>query len=117
MSKDVDLIELAGQEWDEQLPGIRLKTVAAPDGSVWNLVKYVPGAVRDDVWCLKGHRGFVFEGEMSYEYQDDGSAFSVPAGNGFIVNPGRPHRGHNMSDAETFFMMIDDADVDAVIEA
>ncbi|WP_440312123.1 hypothetical protein [Leucobacter chromiireducens] len=109
MSKDVDLIELSNTTWDEQLPGIQLRTVPAPDGSVWNLVKYAPGAVRDDVWCTKGHRGFVFDGEMSYEYEDDGSSFSVPAGNGFIVNSGRAHRGHNFSNSEVSFMMIDDA--------
>ena len=107
---DVDVIDLGNTEWDEQLPGIKLRTVPAPDGTTWNLVKYAPGAVRDDVWCLKGHRGFVFEGQMSYEFQDDDSMFTVGAGNGFIVRPGRYHRGHNVSDAEASFMMIDDAD-------
>lgn len=108
MTTGVDMILLNDADWDEQLPGIRLRTQAAPDGTTWNLVTYAPGAVRDDVWCEKGHRGYVFEGTMSYEYQD-GEAFSVEAGNGFIVNSGRAHRGHNLSDAPARFMMIDDA--------
>ena len=108
MTIGVDKITLNDVEWDEQLPGIRLRSLAAPDGTTWNIVNYEPGAVRDDVWCEKGHRGFIFEGTMSYEYHD-GDTFSVDAGNGFIVNPGRAHRGHNLSAAPTLFMMIDDA--------
>jgi quercetin dioxygenase-like cupin family protein len=108
MSNDVQVIGLDAIEWDEQLAGIRLKTVTAADGSTWNRVTYEPGAVRDDVWCEKGHRGFVLDGTMSYEYQD-GETFSIPAGNGFIVSPGRAHRGHNISSAQATFLMIDDA--------
>src|SRR4051794_33801810 len=99
MAKDVEIVELDAVEWDEQLSGIRLKTLPAGDGTTWNRVTYAPGAVRDDVWCEKGHRGFVLEGSMSYEYQD-GETFSITAGNGFIVSPGRAHRGHNISSAQ-----------------
>ncbi len=109
MSKDVEIIGLDALEWDEQVAGIRLKTVPAADGSTWNRVTYVAGAVRDDVWCEKGHRGYVLDGTMSYEYQDDGETFSIQAGNGFIVSSGRAHRGHNLSDAPATFLMIDDA--------
>jgi quercetin dioxygenase-like cupin family protein len=108
MSKDVEIIGLDALEWDEQVTGIRLKTAPAADGSTWNRVTYAPGAVRDDVWCEKGHRGYVLDGTMSYEYQD-GERFSIEAGNGFIVSPGRAHRGHNFSDAQATLLMIDDA--------
>jgi quercetin dioxygenase-like cupin family protein len=108
MNSDVEVIGLDALEWDEQVAGIRLKTVVAADGSTWNRVTYRPGAVRDDVWCEKGHRGFVLEGAMSYEYQD-GETFTISAGDGFIVSPGRAHRGHNVSDAQATFLMIDDA--------
>jgi quercetin dioxygenase-like cupin family protein len=105
---EVEIIALDALEWDEQVAGIRLKTEPAADGSTWNRVTYEPGAVRDDVWCEKGHRGFVLDGTMSYEYQD-GETFSIAAGNGFIVSSGRAHRGHNLSDARAEFLMIDDA--------
>jgi hypothetical protein len=107
MSSDVEIIGLNEAEWDEQVPGITLKTVPAGDGTVWNRVSYAAGAVRDDVWCEKGHRGFVLDGTMSYEYQDDGETFSIEAGNGFIVSSGRAHRGHNLSHAQATFLMID----------
>ncbi|MBB2915035.1 hypothetical protein FHS43_006350 [Streptosporangium becharense] len=92
----------------EEVPGVRLRTVPAPDGTVWNVVEYQAGAVRDDVWCTKGHRGYVLTGTMSYEFRDGGS-FSVGHGAGFILGPGRAHRGRNLSDAATQFLIIDDA--------
>jgi hypothetical protein len=108
MAGEVETIGLDALDWDEQLDGIRLKTVRAADGTTWNRVSYAASAVRHDVWCEKGHRGFVLDGTMSYEYQD-GETFSISAGNGFIVSAGRAHRGHNRSDALAEFLMIDDA--------
>ena len=112
MATEVETIELGAVEWDEQVRGIRLQTCSAGDGTTWNRVTYEAGAVRDDVWCEKGHRGFVLVGTMGYGYQD-GETFSIAAGNGFIVAAGRAHRGHNLSGARAEFLMIDDANVAA----
>lgn len=108
MSTEIQVIDFETLAWDEQQPGIQLKTLPARDGSVWNRVTYAPGARRDDVWCEKGHHGFVLEGTMSYEYQN-GETFSIPAGRGFLVAAGRAHRGHNISEAPATLLMIDDA--------
>jgi hypothetical protein len=59
------IVELGSMPWAAESRDIdsRLGTL---DGVRWAVVRYAPGAQRDD-WCTDGHRGYVLCGHISYE--------------------------------------------------
>ena len=102
-SQPVDFPTLS---WKDEGPGIRtLETHAA--GSRWAIVDYGPGASRDD-WCTEGHRGYVVEGAIEYEFDDGSDPLGFHAGQGFVLAAGTGHRGRNPTDATTRLFLIDD---------
>lgn len=103
---DDQAIELAAQPWHDDAPGIRAKEAHA-DGSRWAVVEYGPDARRDE-WCTDGHRGFVLDGAIEYEFEDGGEPLRLRAGQAFVLGGGRGHRGHNVADEATRLFLIDD---------
>jgi quercetin dioxygenase-like cupin family protein len=99
-------IELAAQAWRDEAPGIRAKEAHA-DGSRFAVVEYGPGASRGE-WCTDGHRGFVLDGAIEYEFEDGGEPLRLRAGQAFVLGAGRGHRGRNVAGAATRLFLIDD---------
>jgi hypothetical protein len=70
--------------WQSQLAGARYK-VYAREGRRLRLVEFSHGFAESD-WCLKGHIGYVLEGEMDVDFSGDLVHFS--AGDGICISAG-----------------------------
>lgn len=92
--------------WEEEGPGIRA-LVGHAAGSRWAVVEYGPGAGRSE-WCRDGHRGYVVEGQMEYEFEDGSSPLRLRQGQGFVLAPGLGHRGRNPGATAARLFLIDD---------
>ncbi|HUP33688.1 MAG TPA: hypothetical protein VM184_11680 [Gaiellaceae bacterium] len=99
-------VDFAAVEWADDGPGIRARAVQAA-GSRWALVEYGSGAQRDE-WCTDGHRGYVLEGEIEYEFDDGTPSLACTQGQGFLLAAGTGHRGRNPSGSVTRLFLIDD---------
>jgi quercetin dioxygenase-like cupin family protein len=99
-------VEFAALEWDDEGPGIRGRAEHVA-GSRWAIVEYGPGAARDE-WCTDGHRGYVLEGALEYEFDDGSEPLRLQAGEGFVLAAGTGHRGRNVTDAPARIFLIDD---------
>lgn len=103
------VIELAGEDWTPEAPGIESRS-GLLDGVRWAVVRYAPGAERDE-WCTDGHRGYVVRGAISYQLAD-GEHLDVPTGGGFWLPPGLGHRGVN-GESQTELFLVDVPDTAA----
>jgi hypothetical protein len=92
--------------WEDDQPGIRSRACRAA-GSRWAIVEYSAGVARDD-WCADGHRGYVLEGRIEYEFDDGSPPLSLDAGQGFVLAAGTGHRGKNPGHFLTRLFLIDD---------
>ena len=103
MSRAVDFPSL---DWEEEGAGIRA-LVAQAAGSRWAVVEYGPGAARDE-WCTDGHRGYVLEGAIEYDFEDGSGPLALSRGHGFVLAAGTGHRGRNPGETTTRLFLIDD---------
>ena len=74
--------------WEDDQPDIHSRAENAL-GQRWAMVEYEAGAAREE-WCTDGHRGYVLEGEIEYEFDDGTAPLRVARGQGFV--PRRRHR-------------------------
>jgi len=97
-------------EWNDDAPGIRARE-AEVEGARWAIVRYEEGARREE-WCEEGHRGYVVEGEIEYEFDDGREPLRASEGEGFLLPPatsgGGAHRGRNLASGPTRLFLIDD---------
>lgn len=97
-------------EWSEDAPGIRARE-ANVDGARWAIVEYAESVSRDE-WCEEGHRGFVLEGEIEYEFDDSRQPLRIAGGQAFLLPPvprgSGAHRGRNLAPGATRLFLIDD---------
>ncbi len=101
-------VDFPSFRWDDEGPGIRA-LVGRAAGSRWAVVEYGPGAARDE-WCTDGHRGYVVEGQMEYEFDDGSPTLRLGQGQGFVLAAGTGHRGRNPGGTAARLFLIDDAD-------
>jgi cupin domain len=99
-------VDFGSIAWEDDGPGIRARAAQAA-GSRWAIVEYGPGALRDE-WCTDGHRGYVLEGAIEYEFEDSSPALAFGQGQGFVLAAGTGHRGRNPTDQPTRLFLIDD---------
>jgi len=97
-------------EWTDDAPGIRTRE-AEVEGARWAIVRYGEG-VRREEWCEEGHRGYVVEGEIEYEFDDGREPLRASEGEAFVVPPATlgsgAHRGRNLAPGPTRLFLIDD---------
>lgn len=93
--------------WDDDVPGIRDRAEVI-EGARWAVVEYGEGAAREE-WCEDGHRGYVLEGAVEYEFGDGRPALSLRSGDAFLLPGGIAHRGRNLAGGPTRMFLIDDA--------
>jgi hypothetical protein len=91
----------------EEAPGVRARVVEV-NGARWALVEYAPSAGRDE-WCHVGHRGYVLEGGIHYEFEDEREPLLAIAGHGFELPAGVGHMGRNHHPGRTTLFVIDEA--------
>jgi quercetin dioxygenase-like cupin family protein len=99
-------VRFTDMEWEDDVPGIRDRPTSV-DNARWALVEYAEGASREE-WCEEGHRGFVLEGEIEYEFNDGHPPLRIDAGNAFLLPGGQAHRGRNLASGPTRMFLIDD---------
>lgn len=92
--------------WEDDVPGIRDRATTV-DGARWAIVEYAPGGLREE-WCPDGHRGYVLQGAIEYEFQDGRAPLSAAAGDAFLLPGGVAHRGRNTAEGATRMFLIDD---------
>jgi quercetin dioxygenase-like cupin family protein len=100
-------VHLSALDWERDVPGIRDRATTV-DGARWAIVEYAAGAVREE-WCEDGHRGFVVDGEIEYEFSDGRARVRAGTGDAFVLPSGIAHRGRNLASGATTMFLIDDA--------
>jgi hypothetical protein len=97
-------------DWSDDAPGIRAREVDV-GGARWAIVEYGAGAGREE-WCEEGHRGYVLNGEIQYEFDDGREPLRASEGDAFRLPPAElgsgAHRGRNPATGPTRLFLIDD---------
>ena len=103
-------VRFGEMDWTDDAPGIRARE-AEVEGARWAIVQYGEGARREE-WCEEGHRGYVVEGEIAYEFDDVREPLRATEGEAFLLPPatlgGGAHRGRNVAQGPTRLFLIDD---------
>ncbi len=84
-------VDFESLEWQSPLPGARFKVFQQGNRRL-RLVEFTKGFVEPD-WCVKGHIGYVLEGEMDVDFDGIISRFS--AGDGLFI-PAGPKSRHKV---------------------
>lgn len=77
-------VDFSSLSWENQLPGARFKTYQ-DNGRKLRFIEFSKTFVEPD-WCIKGHIGFVLEGEMEIDFNGDvvhfgpGDGIFIPVG-------------------------------------
>jgi hypothetical protein len=100
-------LRFSTMEWEDDVPGIRDRA-STLDGARWAIVEYAPDARRDE-WCDEGHRGYVVDGCIEYEFADGRERLRAATGDAFFLPGGVAHRGRNLAEGPTTMFLIDDA--------
>lgn len=74
--------------WESKAKGQRFK-VHAENGKQIRLLELTPEFV-EVMWCLKGHFGYVLDGVLELEFEDDVTLFRP--GDGLFIPPGEAHK-------------------------
>ncbi len=98
-------VPLDQQPWTKEAAGIRSRARDVA-GDRWGIVEYAPGARRDE-WCTDGHRGFVIDGHIRYEFDDGTPPLEAATGQAFVLPHDQRHRGTNVADGPTRLFLID----------
>ena len=101
-------VDFDAVEWAADGVGIQAKAIRAA-GSRWAVVEYGPTAERDE-WCTDGHRGYVLEGAIEYDFEDGSPPLTCTQSRGFVLDAGKGHRGRNSIHTVTRLFLIDDPD-------
>ncbi len=81
-------INFADLSWDESNTGTRSKAIVR-NGRKLRLVEFTSEFVEYN-WCVKGHTGYVLDGELEINFSDRTERFS--AGDGIIITGGENER-------------------------
>lgn len=103
-------VPFGDMNWVEDAPGVRAREEEV-GGARWATVEYGEGVAREE-WCEEGHRGFVIEGKIEYEFDDGAPPLRAAKGEAFLLPPaplgGGAHRGRNIAPGPTRLFLIDD---------
>jgi len=98
-------IDFDSIEWESPMKGVRFKRHAFGNRQV-RLVEYEKEFVEPE-WCVKGHNGYVINGEIEIDF--NGNAVRYSSGDGICIPPGEDnkHRATIMSERATVFLVED----------
>lgn len=80
-------VDFNAQPWEAPVDGLRCKAVKQGDRQL-RLVEYTRNL--EPHWCEKGHMGYVLEGRLEIEFEDQVLVFNP--GDGIIIPSGWEHR-------------------------
>ena len=82
-------VDFGSMAWEQPAAGVRCKAYEQ-GGRRLRLVEFTREFVEPD-WCIKGHIGYVLEGQMELDFH--GRIVTLKAGDGLFIPPGDEH-GH-----------------------
>lgn len=96
-------VEFDAIEWQAALPGAFFK--AFREGSKQLRLLRLTSDFVEPEWCVKGHVGFVLEGELEIDFQ--GHAVRYPQGSGICIPSGTAsaHKARAISAAVLLFLV------------
>jgi len=85
------LIDFENMKWETPAPGFRYKAYTRGNHKM-RLVEFTEEFVEAD-WCIKGHAGYILEGDLRVDF--NGSLSTFRAGDGFFIPEGEEskHKG------------------------
>ncbi len=75
-------------KWYNPSIGVKMKSYIHDNKQI-RLVEFTKEFIEPD-WCLKGHIGYVLEGELEINFS--GNKIRYNAGNGIFIPPGSEHK-------------------------
>jgi quercetin dioxygenase-like cupin family protein len=96
-------IDFESMEWESPAVGVRFKAYDQGDRKL-RLVEFGKEFVEPD-WCMKGHIGYVLEGQM--EIDCDGELTVFGPGDGLFIPAGDKHRGRALTDVVRLLLVED----------
>lgn len=85
---DQTKIDFSEIPWERPARGVKFKAVFR-DGKKLRLVEFSSDFVEED-WCVKGHIGYVLQGELEISFADKSLRFS--AGDGLFIIAGESEK-------------------------
>lgn len=81
-------VDFSALKWETPGPDVRFKE-SSEDGRKLRLLEFDKG-FQDEVWCDKGHYGYVIEGEMDVDF--GGETVRFKKGDGIVIPGGDRHK-------------------------
>lgn len=81
-------IDFESMAWEVPAEGVRFKAYEQ-DGKKLRLVEFGKEFVEPD-WCIKGHIGYILEGQMEIDF--DGKVIVFGPGDGIFIPAGEEHK-------------------------
>lgn len=103
----IDFPEIHWEKWTKPGAEGRVKIITT-QGKRFRIME-LPAGFNEEKWCLKGHDGYVLEGEFVIIFEDGGTAACSP-GMAFCIPGGIPHRSRGSDKSPTKVVVVDGAD-------
>ncbi len=87
--------------WEEIQPGVKQKRVVTDDHQI-RLVEFDHSFIEKD-WCIKGHIGYVVDGEMHIDY--DSEILKYECGDAIYIPHGQRHKMSVVTQTVTLFLV------------
>lgn len=81
-------IEFGNIPWESSVNGVRFKPYIV-NGKLMRLVEFSREFVESD-WCVKGHIGYILEGQMEIDFSGERIIFN--RGDGLFIPEGEDHK-------------------------
>lgn len=102
-------IDFPNMEWTSwEKPGANGRVKISYIGNKRLRLLELPPGFNEEHWCLKGHVGYVLQGEFTIHYED--RKVSCSPGMGFVIPDGDPHRSQGMEGNPTLVFVLDEMD-------
>jgi quercetin dioxygenase-like cupin family protein len=81
-------VDFDSMPWETPAEGVRFKSYEQ-DGRKLRLVEFAREFVETE-WCMKGHIGYVLQGQMEIDF--DGKVVAFSSGDGIFIPAGEKHK-------------------------
>ena len=98
-------MDFESMEWEAPAEGVRFKAYEQ-DGRKLRLIEFGREFVEPD-WCMKGHIGYILEGQMEIDFDGDKEVFGP--GDGVFIPAGEEHKhkGRALTDTVKVILVED----------
>ncbi|CAM4428307.1 cupin domain-containing protein [Paenibacillus tarimensis] len=100
----IDFENMEWTTWEKPGANGRVK-MCFVDNKRIRLLELPPG-FNEENWCLRGHSGYVLQGEFTIHYKD--RSVACRPGMGFVIPDGDPHRSQGKDGEPTVVFVVDE---------